>query len=300
LKKVLGISIGSSARNHKAEFEIMGEKVLLERIGTDGDIKKAEQLIREYDGKVDAFGMGGIDLYLNAYGNKRYVLRAALPLMRAAKITPIVDGTGLKNTLERRVVHYLNDELGVEVKDKKVFMTCALDRFGMTESFESLGADVYYGDAMFSLGIPVSVRRKQLDVLAKILFPLISRMPFSMIYPTGEKQSIRKPKFVKHYNKADIIAGDFLYIIKNMPDNMDGKIVVTNTVTAADMEELRAKGIKMVVTSTPSLDGRSFGTNMIEAAFIAVLNKRPEEVTPEDYNDLLDKIENIHNCEILN
>ncbi|HOV68852.1 MAG TPA: quinate 5-dehydrogenase [Clostridia bacterium] len=300
MKRVLGISIGSSARNHTAEIEILGERVLLERIGTDGDIKKAAQLISEYDGKVDCFGMGGIDICLNAYGEKKYMLHAAAPLVKAAKLTPIVDGTGLKNTLERRVVYYINNELGIPVKGKKVFMTCALDRFGMTQSFEELGADVCCGDLMYGLGIPIPLTHKRLNSLAKVLFPIISHLPFSMLYPTGEKQNERVPKYEKYYYQADFIAGDFMYIIKHMPENMDGKIVVTNTVTERDMEELQRKRVKTVITSTPAVNGRIFGTNMIEAAFVAVIGKKPEEIKPEDYNDLLDKIGNIHSVRELN
>ena len=59
-----------------AELELLGQRVRVERIGTDGDVDKAIALIRELDGEVDAFGMGGIDLYVWA-GNRRYELRDA-------------------------------------------------------------------------------------------------------------------------------------------------------------------------------------------------------------------------------
>jgi hypothetical protein len=70
MKRVVGISIGSSKRDHKVEAEFLGEKFLIERIGTDGDMNRAIEMIRELDGKVDAFGMGGIDLYLVAGGRR--------------------------------------------------------------------------------------------------------------------------------------------------------------------------------------------------------------------------------------
>jgi hypothetical protein len=51
------------------------------------------------------------------------------------------------------------------------------------------------------------------------------------------------------------------------------KIIATNTTTAADVELFREAGIKYLVTSTPVLEGRSFGTNMMEAALIAASGK---------------------------
>jgi hypothetical protein len=40
-----------------------------------------------------------------------------------------------------------------------------------------------------------------------------------------------------------------------------------------DVELFRQAGVKYLVTSTPVLDGRSFGTNMMEAALIAAAGK---------------------------
>jgi len=106
MRRIVSVSIGSSQRDSKAVVTVCGEKFSIERIGTDGDMQRAVDLIRELDGKVAAFGMGGIDLYLQG-GTRRYILREAKQIARAAQITPIVDGSGLKNTLERRAVETL-------------------------------------------------------------------------------------------------------------------------------------------------------------------------------------------------
>jgi hypothetical protein len=67
---------------------------------------------------------------------------------------------------------------------------------------------------------------------------------------------------------------------------MQGKIVLTNTTTAEDVELFRKVGVKYLITTTPVLDGRSFGTNMMEAALVAVSGKgRP--LTHPEYNELL-------------
>ena len=51
------------------------------------------------------------------------------------------------------------------------------------------------------------------------------------------------------------------------------ELVVTNTTTPQDVELFRKCGVKYLVTTTPVLEGRSFGTNMMEAALIAVLRE---------------------------
>jgi len=195
VKRVMSVSLGSSGRDHSVETEILGEKLLIERIGTDGDIDKAIDVIRRNDGMVDVFGLGGIDLYIYA-GDKRYTFRDALRIARAARRSPVVDGSGLKNTLERKVIEYLQKELGMVFAGKKVLMVCAVDRYGMAESFSKAGADMVFGDLIFALGIPFGVSSlKSLERIARVIAPVVVKLPFKMLYPTGEKQEKTSPKY---------------------------------------------------------------------------------------------------------
>lgn len=302
VKHVISISLGSSSRNHSVETEILGHKFRIERIGTDGDMKKAVDLIKELDGKVDAFGMGGIDLYI-AIGSRRYMLRDAAKIARAAEKTPIVDGSGLKNTLERKVIEYLNNEYGLNFKDRKVLLVCGMDRFGMAESLAKFESDLVLGDFIFALGIPIPLKSlRALGNAAAVLAPIVSQLPFKYLYPTGSKQEEDKtnPRFSRFYDRAEIIAGDYHFIKKYMPARMDGKIIITNTVTERDIEMLKQKGVKLLITTTPNLNGRSFGTNVMEAVFVVLSEKRPGEITPADYEALMDKIGFKPRIEVLN
>ena len=290
MKNIMSVSLGSSKRNSVAELEILGEMVRIERIGTDGDQAKAIRLIEELDGQVDAFGMGGIDLYVWA-GKKRYILRDAVSIARAAKKTPIVDGSGLKNTLERRVVRYLQDEKIIDFNGKKVLMVCGVDRFGMAEALAEAGCKMTFGDLIFVLGLPLPMHSlRSLHMAASILGPIISKLPFSMLYPTGEKQEKVQPKYARYYHENEIIAGDFHFIRRYMPKEMAGKIIITNTVTKDDVEELKSRGVKTLITTTPELNGRSFGTNVMEAVLVSLSDKSAGDLTADDYTELLEKI----------
>lgn len=289
MKRIVSVSLGSSKRNHTANTVILGEQVTVERIGTDGDLDKAVALIRKLDGKVDAFGLGGIDLYLHA-GGRRYKFRDAQRMASAATKSPVVDGSGLKNTLERRVVRYMNQEL-MPLQGKKVLLVSSVDRFGMAEALTEVGADTIFGDLMFALGLQIPIRQLgTISVLARIILPVLTQLPFQWVYPTGAKQEMHEVRFASYYQWADVIAGDWLYIGRYMPDRLDGKVILTNTVTPANVEELRQRGAAMLVTTTPNFGGRSFGTNLMEALIVATAGKQPEEMTPADYEAWLDRI----------
>lgn len=75
-----------------------------------------------------------------------------------------------------------------------------------------------------------------------------------------------------------------------MPSGLKGQTILTNTTTPDDIGFLKEKGAGTLVTTTPEYEGRSFGTNVMEAALVAVLGKPWAEVTPEDYLDLLERL----------
>jgi hypothetical protein len=269
LKRAVSISLGSSTRNKAVVVNLLGEEVSIERIGADGDEQKARRMFAELDGQADALGVGGIDLGVHTPW-KFYPLHAALKLVEDVKRTPYTDGSGLKETLERRVMQVVEQKIGAELQPKTAFLVAGITRYGMTESFIQAGYECVFGDLMFGLDIPLPVRGlRNVNRLARLLMPIVGRMPLSMLYPTGQKQEEVLPKYHAQYQGNTITAGDFLYVKRHMPEDMRGKVIVTNTTTEADVAFLKARGIRYLITTTPLLDGRTFGANMMEAALIA-------------------------------
>jgi hypothetical protein len=271
----------SSTRDKKVEIKLLGETVLIERIGTDGDMEKAAQLYGELDGKVDAFGVGGALLGIMVQ-NKWETMHSVQSLIKYVKQTPVVDGTGLKMTLENQVTRLINEDLGGYVKEKRAFIMIALDRWGTTRAFLDDHYDCVFGDVMFSMGLPFPIRtEKALNTLAAALLPVMSRLPFRWIYPIGEKQNVREQKFKEYFEWATVVSGDCHYIWRHMPEKLPGRVIVTNTTTPSDQAFFKSAGIKYLITTTPVLEGRSFGTNMMEAAIVAALGRKE----PVDYGN---------------
>ncbi|MDD2422345.1 MAG: quinate 5-dehydrogenase [Heliobacteriaceae bacterium] len=289
MKRVVSVSLGSSRRDHRVETTLLGEQFCLERVGTDGDLAAAAGLIRELDGRVDAIGLGGIDLYLHA-GRRRYLLRDAFKLAGAARRTPVVDGSGVKDTLERRVVDQLAAQ-GIIYRGQKTLVVCALDRFGLAESLVSHGCETMFGDLMFACGLPVPLYRLQtLDRIARMVMPVVSWLPFKYLYPTGQKQDSQVARFPEAYAAAELIAGDFHFIRRYLPPKVKGKIILTNTVTREDVRLLRERGADTLITTTPRIGGRSFGTNVIEGVLVAIAGCLPDELDQATYYTLLDRL----------
>ena len=288
MKRAVSISLGSSTRDKRVTINLKGQEILVERIGTDGDVPKARRLYLDLDGKVDAFGVGGVDLYLRL-DDREYPLHAALKLVSGVRHTPLCDRRGLKHTLERRVFELAKPDLG-EVRFKQAFVPVAIDRLGLAQAVAEVSEKIVLGDLMVALGVPIPIYGiPAFKRVARVMLPFVSHFPMSMIF-YGSGGTEHKPKYVKFFEGSDLIAGDFLFMRKYMPPSLAGKTVLTNTTTEENIALLKERGVKTVITTTPRYDGRSFGTNMMEAALTAFAGKG-RRLSDDEVNGLIDELE---------
>lgn len=287
MKHAVGISLGSSKRDKKVTVRLNGQEILVERIGTDGNVEKARQMYLDLDGKVDAFGVGGVDLYLRL-DQREYPLHAALKLVSGVTQTPLCDGRGLKHTLERRVFQLLKSQLR-DVHFNQAFIPVAVDRLGLAAAVAEVSERTVFGDLMVGLGIPLPVYGLHaFKRVARVILPFVSHFPMSMIY-YGSDGAEQEPKYVRYFEGSDLIAGDFLFMRKYMPNDLKGKTVVTNTTTDDNISLLKERGVKTIITTTPRYDGRSFGTNTTEAMLTAYAG-RGRRLTDDELNALIDDL----------
>ncbi len=290
MKHVVSVSLGSSKRNKSSQLHLLGEEFLVERIGTDGDMAAFAAKFKELDGKVDALGVGGADVYL-VVEDRTYAFREIKQIISAVTQTVVLDGSGLKHTLERSAIAYLADSGIVDFGRCKTLLVSGVDRFGMAQALAQRSSSVVFGDLLFGLGLPIPVRTYAGFVrLAKLLLPLVTVLPFKWFYPTGEKQDKRTPKHEKFFQEADLIAGDWHYIRRYMPNELKGKIVLTQTLRKADIDLLRSAGVRLAITTTPEVEGETFATNVMEGVLVTLLKSRGEESSVENYGKLLDQL----------
>ena len=238
MKHAVSVSLGSSKRDKSVKVQFKDEEVLVERFGTDGDIEKARKMYLDLDGKVDALGVGGVDLFLCLDG-REYPLRAALKLVEGVKNTPLVDGRGLKHTLERRVFKLISEDLGDDFHFSQAFVPVAIDRIGLALAVSEVSKRIVLGDLMVALGVPLPVIGiPAFKRIARIMLPFVSWFPMSMLF-YGSGGSEQEPKYSRYFESSDLLAGDFLFMRKYMPLDISGKTIVTNTTTPENIELLK-------------------------------------------------------------
>ncbi|HEX3015730.1 MAG TPA: quinate 5-dehydrogenase [Desulfobacteria bacterium] len=271
--KVYGVSLGSSKRDYSAQLHLAGADISIKRLGCDGDLNKALQLVRRLDGKVDAIGLGGVNFQYRL-GKRSYRLREGSLLAAAAGKTPVVDGTFIKQYWEPEVVNWLYREKHVDFAAKHVLLTSALDRYELGVCLERLGARVMVGDALLALKIPVLFHGVSVFRAAALpTMPLLSRLPLRCLYPLGRKQEQRKAGWDRLLTKIDYIVGDFHLINRHLPQNLTGKKLLMSSLTKDDRLELTRRGAVAVYALGITAGERSFGANIMDGIIAAAARK---------------------------
>jgi predicted amino acid dehydrogenase len=292
-KEIVSVSLGPSSRDYEFTTLMFGEEVHVRRSGTDGDVRRAREMVAQFDGQVDAIGLGAMNIYFKV-GHRTYVHQQVQQVASAAQTTPVVDGVHLKNTLERWAMGQIAQQEPGIFGHKRVFVVSGIDRYAMAQVLSSYTHQILFGDPIFHLNLPFALRSfRQLEQYANLVLPTLCRAPYGRLCPVGLEQDLRTPRGVKYFDQAHIIAGDFAYIRRFSPDNLRGKTIITTTLSAGDMQDLRERGVESLITVTPPLcDEHPFvGTNVIEAIFVSFINRPPDEITEDDYLNLVARSE---------
>ena len=203
--------------------------------------------------------------------------------------TPVVDGTGFKSIVEHGVGALIRRDLQPYIANDHALITAAMDRLNLAKGLAESGFELLMGDLGFGLGLPWPIRSLEgLNRIAHLIGPIVRHLPMSALYPSGEEEDVNLPRFAQWFAECGIIAGDGNYITRHMPLDMRGKIVATNTTTARDMALFRERGVRCVITSTPRLGERTFGTNVMEGVMVAV-SGLGRKLTPAEMTALVER-----------
>jgi len=277
--EVASVSLGPSSRDCAVEAHVLGLEVSIRRMGTDGDLERAARLLRDLDGKVDAIGLGGVNVRLRL-GHRFYTLPDGARLASIPRSTPVVDGSGYKEAIEPLAVTKL-ERAGIRLRDRDVLFASVLDRWPLASAMEAAGARVRPGDALFALGLPLrfpSIRC--FSAFAVPVAPLLARLPLTTLYPGARPEGTRRPGVLDRLRErairgADVLAGDTHFLLSHIGPAYRGKAIVGTTLTEEDVYAFTRAGATAVASVCPSIGGRAFGANVVEAVLAAVLRRMP-------------------------
>jgi predicted amino acid dehydrogenase len=255
MKRIVSISLGSSARDYRFTATILGRIVEVERMGADGDIRRAADMVRAYDGRVDAIGLGGLTPVFRV-GRARYPHHEAIAIAAQAQRTPVVDGGVIKSTLERWAVAQAVRKVPSLFRYKRILLTSGIERYQLAAAIAQYDGDLRFADPIIHLGLPFLPAPRtieQLELYAATTLPITALLPYRVLHPVALGQEGHDPRAAELFRWAQVIAGDFAYIRRFAPSDLSGKAIITDDPSPAEIEDLRQRGVTTLVTMNPPL-----------------------------------------------
>lgn len=292
MKSILVIHLNDGQTTETVHF--LGQELYIERVGCGGDPNRAQTLIAEYDGKVDAIALEGLPTRLELGSAViEHTIGAQLPTV--AQTTHVVDGHGIRAGLERwGVILADRAEPGI-FAHKRVLMVPGVNHTGLTQALCRRTEHVRYADPVVYFGLPDLPgigRQITLDQAAPRTLGRLRDTPFRRIYPQpGEPGHER---ITEPFEWANVLAGDSGAIRRYAPDTLRHKTIVVEWATEEDSADFRQRGAAILVTMMPALDGSGLGrwsAAAVEAALVALRDDPTATLSEDTYLDMLADID---------
>jgi predicted amino acid dehydrogenase len=293
MKQILVIHLDQDESRETVTF--LGQEVEIHRLGCKGDAETARKLIAEYDGRVDAIGLEGLPAELEL-GPARRPHTDGSKLPAAARLTPVVDGSGIRAGLERwGVILADRAEPGI-FSQKHILMAPGLNHNGLAQALGRRSPYIRYADPVIYFALPNFPGVGSKNTLEQAAAPTLEQLynaPFRRIFPRPGRPGT--PRYTESFEWADVIAGDIGAIRRYAPQTLKRKIVVVESASEEELADLEQRGVSIAITMMPALGRKGelgrWSAAAIEAALVALRPDPDAPLTEDTYLDLLADID---------
>ena len=289
MKKVVTVTLGSAKQDFEFKTEFLGQSFSVRRLGADQDTGKAWELMRRHQATADAIGLGEISDHYNV-GLRTVTNKETKRLTNVVTRVPVTTGATLRRLLQVRAIHHVQKELGHYFNNNLVLFLSGMRNYDMAVAMSDYSKNLSFADALFQTGSPAMLGSlEQLELYAKGSDLMLSGKPGQILENSLSDYKISRAGSA--VAKSHVVVGTFAEIkAVGNPQNLEGKTLITSAVDDERLAFFTACKVNLVVDVSPKLFEKVVGIATIEAMILAALDKTPEEVSDDDFDEILDEL----------
>ena len=290
MKKVVTVTLGSSKQDFEFKTQFLGQSFSVRRMGADQDTGKAWELMRRQQATADAIGLGEIPDHYQV-GLRTVINKETERLTNVVTRVPVTTGATLRRMLQVRAVRYVQKELGSYFNNNLVLFLSGMRNYDMAVAMSDYTKNLSFADALFQTGAPTMLGSlDQLELYAKGSKYMLSGKSGQLL--ESALAGFKNKMVADVVSKSHVIVGTFaeLKAVSNST-NLEGKTIITSAVDDQRLAFFSKCKVNLVIDVSPKLFPEVVGINTIEAMILAALEKPQEEVSDDDFDEILNELD---------
>jgi predicted amino acid dehydrogenase len=290
MKTVISISLGSKKQDFEFTTSFLGQKMRVQRVGTNGNTATAAKLLRHWESRADAIGLGVVkDSY--RIGAQRLIDKDTSRLSRVVTQVPLTTGARMADIFLEWAVRHTQNELGHYFDNANVLFFSGMANYKLAMSMSEYTTNLQFADPLLQLGVPkLLTSLDALGLYASGMHYVSDWTPPRVIPAVLLKQWTR---FVlgKALAKAAMVVAPVHELDDFGLEELAGKTIITSNVNDERLARFKDKGVNMVIDGAPVLGGHVLGPEMLDAMIIAATGKAPEDIFEEDILEIITSLD---------
>ena len=294
MKNAISISWGSSEQDFEFTAPFLGQRLHVRRLGANGSAAAALELLKQWDAKADAIGLGlgaeaengSAGAVAAPHGGDPDVARLAGDFARlagAAKRASVTTGARLAEIFQEWAVRHAQLELGGLFNNARVLFFDGLAQRRLAHALAESTDNLSFADPLLQFGVPKLLG--SLDALA--LYAGGAQLVSGWVAPRAAAQGVLRDW--THYllrramQDASVIVAPVHQLDEFGLEELAGKTIVTSTVNEARMAAFKDKGVHLVIDAAPQQFGHVLAPELLDAMIVAATGRAANDILDDDY-----------------
>ncbi|RNM11100.1 dehydrogenase [Nocardioides pocheonensis] len=267
---VVNVSLTGPERDYDTYVTLFDRPFHLVRIGTGGDIRAAEELVRHWAPDAAAIAVTGAR-EARAAGLYDGELAAIERVKAATTDVPVTDGRSLHDVLQEWAIRHVQAEMPGYFDNARTLVLGGDNHDRAVRILREFTDNVEYADPLLRLHLPSLLDANPvLDLAASV-----GTWPLHLV-PHGLRSELLAPaQLVAHAlarrtaKDADVLVASYDELAGFGLEELAGKTLVTSIISEGRLAELAGRGVDLVVDSTPQPFDVTVSAAVLEAMMLA-------------------------------
>jgi predicted amino acid dehydrogenase len=286
MKHIVSVSLGDTHHNFDLQTEFMGQPMRVRRLGTNGSTSKAVALLRYWETRADALGVGvARDNY--SVAGKRYVEPDSTALKTAVTRVPITTGARLQDILQEWAVRHVQTTLPHFFNNARVLFLSGKEQYRLALCLAEYTQNLQFADAVMQHGLPRMLHGVHaLELFTKGVDWVPDWVP-GLAADTKPVKQWANAVLLSALKESTVLVAMPHEVDALMAHDLAGKVVVSCGVNDARAQAWGALGINTIVDAAPALQGHVLSPATLDAMLIAATGRHGHDLHDDDYLGML-------------